>query len=690
MSRRQTTSWCVAALMALGVSAAPSQACGPFFPNRLLQGGDETVLWAPVGDFAREIARLTPPGDPHCPAVVPADHDWYGVAAARQTATADADELRAVLAAGGLSSERQAALVSAHAAVRDVLRAHAEARTRERWVPPPPPPPPLDAVRIPDELPAEFELYLRGAVAYHAGRLDEARAAWRAVLDLPPDQRRHRTTWAAYMLGRALHVDEPDAAVGWYRRVRDEARAGFTDRIGLAAASLGWEAQVELRGGALERAVALYLEQAATGDPGAVPSLRTVVCNVLSGDAALLNRAARDENLRRVVTAHLLAVSGRSSDETEPSSAATRWLAAIESADVVDVTGADRLAWLAYQAGAYDAAERWLRRAPDNSAMAHWIRAKLLLRAGRVEHAMAELAAAARGFPPDEEWRGLHEVAPDYPSGVLAPRDRTLGELGVLRLARGQYIESLDTLLRAGYWMDAAYVAERVLSVDELRSYVDRSWPVDSVSAVADDGDATGPQLRHVLARRLARAARWDEARPYFAPGLHRYLDEYVTALRRGRDATQPEDERAAALLRAARLCRDQGLALLGTELDPDWSVEDGDFELPSTAAYRDEPAAGRLTDATANERTRLQLHALRPARRWHYRYIAADLAWDAAELMPDEDEATARVLCEAGGWLKARDPGAAEPFYRALVRRCGTTDIGREAARLRWFPQSW
>jgi hypothetical protein len=27
------------------------------------------------------------------------------------------------------------------------------------------------------------------------------------------------------------------------------------------------------------------------------------------------------------------------------------------------------------------------------------------------------------------------------------------------------------------YWMDAAYVAERILTVDELKAYVDRNWP---------------------------------------------------------------------------------------------------------------------------------------------------------------------------------------------------------------------
>ena len=54
---------------------------------------------------------------------------------------------------------------------------------------------------------------------------------------------------------------------------------------------------------------------------------------------------------------------------------------------------------------------------------------------------------------------------------------------------------------------------------------------------------------------------------------------------------------------------------------------------------------------------------------------------------MPDNSDETARVLCEAGGWLKYRDPKAADRFYKALVRRCRKTDIGEQANRMHWFP---
>ena len=101
------------------------------------------------------------------------------------------------------------------------------------------------------------------------------------------------------------------------------------------------------------------------------------------------------------------------------------------------------------------------------------------------------------------------------------------GELGVIHLSRGQYTEALNALLHSTYWSDAAYVAERVLTPDELKTYVDRHWPIPpirklvGVKRTQEEDQAvaeTNPTLsiRHLLARRLARAKRWTEARDYF------------------------------------------------------------------------------------------------------------------------------------------------------------------------------
>ncbi|HAM72015.1 MAG TPA: hypothetical protein DCM86_10265, partial [Verrucomicrobiales bacterium] len=62
-------------------------------------------------------------------------------------------------------------------------------------------------------------------------------------------------------------------------------------------------------------------------------------------------------------------------------------------------------------------------------------------------------------------------------------------------------------------------------------------------------------------------------------------------------------------------------------------------------------------------------------------------LAWRAAGLLPDNTDEKARILCTAGSWLKVRDGDAADVFYKALVRHCRKTAIGRQADEMRWFP---
>ena len=48
------------------------------------------------------------------------------------------------------------------------------------------------------------------------------------------------------------------------------------------------------------------------------------------------------------------------------------------------------------------------------------------------------------------------------------------GDLGGLHLARGDFVQALDILLTGRLWEDAAYVAERVLTANELKAYVDK------------------------------------------------------------------------------------------------------------------------------------------------------------------------------------------------------------------------
>jgi len=280
-------------------------------------------------------------------------------------------------------------------------------------------------------------------------------------------------------------------------------------------------------------------------------------------------------------------------------------------------------------------------------------------------------------------------------------------------------VDALDQLVRGGFRLDAAYVAERVLKRDELLACVDARWPEPEkkTEPAAGSAGAEVPDdaewLRWVLARRLAREGRYDLARKYYPEDQRARFSEFTKVLSEGRDRQKPAATRADALWKAARMARYRGLDLFGTEDEPDWAWAGGSFQLDPASKVRSLPtgAADRSAKAAAvsserspdafkealeakvnlsspDERQRLQSHGVRPEKRFHYRYFAADLAWDAAALMPDGSGTTAQVLCEAGTWLKDRDPKEADRFYKALVRRCRTTALGSEAETTRWFPK--
>jgi hypothetical protein len=699
----------VAALLA-GLCSGPLLACGPNFPNSFLDTGDQGLLVAPVADFSGELARLN---------LEPARFHAVtnGGTFAGEAAEAELRDLARALQPEGQPSQDSAQICARHRAEREKLTAYQagveksqvsrplawDENTKE-WIygPPAVPPPEFPPIVSTAGLPEEFADYFEGAVAWANPALtnkEPAREAWRRLLSLPAPDRHYKATWAAFMLGKSLQRQDPARATAYFRRVRDLCEHGFVDSLGLAAASLGLEAQTEWQQGNTAGAMELYLEQFAAGDLTAANSLRRVASTVLqTATAGDLKALAADKRIERVITACL--ISRRRAGDLEEAQRAGRWLAAVEAAGVTDLESAEKLALAAYQAGEWEPAQRWLQRAPATPA-AQWLQAKLWLRAGKVDQAAALLAKAALLFPlappatnaPAQFQDDLTVPGSTYLSGEITASRQVLGELGALRLARREYAEALDALLRSGFWMDAAYVAERVLTVDELKNYVDRNWPAAAdVKQNSEENAAPNPpgdfarQIRHLLARRLARLHRSAEAREYYPAPWRPRADALARALAKGTDTNSPAEERAGALFDAALITQTNGMDLFGTETAPDWRIHDGYFEAGVTAAMRtnQHPAALRPSE---DELRRAGESAAVPEARFHYRFQAAALAWQAALLMPDNSDQTARVLCRAGSWIKNLDAQKADVFYKALVRRCRKTAIGGQADRMRWFP---
>jgi hypothetical protein len=450
--------------------------------------------------------------------------------------------------------------------------------------------------------------------------------------------------------------------------------------MGLGVASLGDEARLDLIGAGLVtvdgvtpsdedrakadtlivHAVRLYAEQAARGSPMARLSLREVA-SLLADNEKLLRKAVGDPTVRRLLVAYCIANDSQSdwddAVDGPRDEAATRVIEALLGQPQPTAgDDVDRLAMLAYQTGRYEAAEKLT--ANTDRALGLWVRAKLGFRHGDRTAAIRDLTAALKATTTDL----------DQPA-----RNRLQGEAAVAKLSDGKYRESLELLfpLATTYWGDVAYVAERVLTVDELKDFVDR-LPADSKpvgTEVQDSWLFFGDQsptsrLRGLLARRLMREGRLAEAQPYFSAPAKDAPDAraMATAYRAAVEAAQPtwrwrNVSRAEALFKVATLTRTQGMELTGTEGPPDFAALDGSFSfgIGQTGPWgqQEKTADGWRKFATQTEIERVAASAPKPDARFHYRAVAADRALEAAALLPHPSQAYAATLCWASRYAK-------------------------------------
>lgn len=640
----------LASLLPLGAA----QACGPDFPYRLLNDRGNALGELPEGSFAFEIKRL--------------GQSIPGLAQAGDATLApywdDSSEqyldARVAVEKQQLSAE-QFALIGLLRELGDAHQAESQGAS----------------------LPAELRLYSAGAVAFAQQDMALAADYFRRVLALPAAERPLRSTWAAYSLGRALSslaVSAPDSvlddaallqrqqqlreqALLAYQQTRELSIAGLSDPLELGIASLGEEARLQLEDNDWASAIRLYATQSRLGSSTGYSSLRQLTWTLgAKSDAELLPLLASLE-VQQLLAAQLFS---RIDDYDSHSKQSQRLLGLLQRSEHLRPELADRLAALTYQQGDYAGARRLLEQAGD-SGLAWWLRAKLALQAGDQDAASKAYAQAAKAFPEEEDWGWRRDE--NWRHETLKPRCRVEGEMAILALERGDYLEAFDQLYRSGelYWQDAAEVAERVLSSDELKGYIDAKV---AAAPAPKDGEEQylwqrppATSARELLGRRLLREGRYAEAVPYFAsPGLQAAARQYGAAREQATDAWTAIG-RAEGYYQAAQLAREQGMELLGYELGPDEAWSGGNF---GSEFGKPVQAAGLLSAAEAQ---RQNATTAQPNRRYHYRWVAADLANRAADLLPPRSQAFAAVLCRASGWINYRDLASAQGYYQRYVK---------------------
>lgn len=653
--------------------AAPAWACGPDFPTTLLERRDAVMGLLPEGVFDFEAERLVPrPAD----ALVPVERGYWD----------DGSETRTEAETAGLPAGAAEAIAAMRAAGNVD-----------------------EAMGLAGALPRDVALYTAGALAFGQGDHETALEYFREVSALPAAERSHRGLWASYMEGRVLALGgDLVGGVEAFERTRTLAREGAADPAGLAVASYGEQARMLREAGDVAGAVRLYAEQAAHGSTSGRNSLLFVVRAAVK-DPAQVDALLADATGTRLLLAYLYT---RYNELIEPDpeneypsfdapADGPRALALLDRiSQAPGVPDPDRLAAVAYRAGRFEQAGRLAAQA--QTPLAAWVRAKLALRAGQLDAAAQAYAEAAKGFPTGEHWGLIRLEGAEWGSDDLRPRCRVQGEAGTLALSRGDYLQALELLFAAEtYWTDTAYVAERVVSVDELKAFVDRVAPkavateARDASAEDDEGGVwhdvpPANQLRALLARRLMREQRFDAAPAYFDEAAVREQAERYIAARKATSAWT-RVAKARAWFEAAEVARWHGMEIMGYEGDPDYYIWGGSFDLNSPITWDENynaienPRSDLKIEGpwtSDGERERVAASRAQPLERFHYRMVAAAHAGKAADVLPPRSQAFAAVLCEATRWLIDRQPDEAQGIYKRYLREGPFVPWGAEFGR--------
>ncbi len=645
---------------------AKAQACGPYFPIQTLIQNDAYFLrlskiprltlaeLVPSPDHKRFEAVLAPES--------PGANQALTFQTRKQTQSIAYRDLEAALASDTrLDDTQKSALLNAFAKLRTKF---AEIETR-----------PISAQyaeelfkqidAISSTLPTEFNLYLQGAISYYSGDFPKAIQRWKTVLELPDAERHFRSVWSAYMLGLA----EPKQAHYWFPLVRELAADGFSDNTGLAAASYGWEANAAMDQGNFQRAKDLYLMQANSGYKNAEQSLSILCQRVLQSSPEVIAEAASDPILRILISQKLACDSP--SSNTEP--LAQKWLSAIEAHPDIKLQEAGSLSVIAYRNGDDDSAKRWLSLSPEEDVLAIWIQSKLALKNGNLEKAKQLLQTA----------KTLLET--QAKASLYRPLSNDISKsLGVLHLTSEEKEKALSSFIEGDSWLDAAYVAETAMTIEELIAYLDS---VPQRSSTFWNNAPLSDRLTNLCARRLMRAHRYTDAEDRFPEQQSKKAAQYRQALEKSETPNLDKEQRAKALFEAAVIARNNGIELFATELAPDFASTLGNYQIVDMRLRRQEPTSNSFNKASAEEQKRIAEAMKYPLDRYHYRFIAAQHIWQVAKLLPDEDPRTAQLLAIGGNWIRNIDPQAADPFYKALVIRCGRTRLGQLAIEQKWLP---
>ena len=676
------------ALAGAAALATPAAlACGPFFP---ISYTDPTVV---DGTLTNADFRVWSGYEVHINVCHELDllgrhffPEWAGRELRFVPCTSEAAhraDYGAAAAAAGMPPERAASRLEELLGFADAAKARIEAG---------------EEASLPsglEDFEREFFLYALGRAQRLADETLAEPPAWLELLAMPPERRPYRTVWARH--GLVLAAPDVAAADRRLRELRADLDAGFRDTCGLEEAVV---MQLLRRSGKATRLHWLPLAAAVRGSGRIEDAL------VADADWIRNNNDyywARETDGSRALAETEAIHAAASSDPLTAEVLVTFGLEDLLPEGLrgrLPVLCADRRAWAAFTEGDFERGRRLLALGPTNSLVRLFWEARLARIDGdyarSAELLRAWLAeAVARGGVPKfvfevyDEGEGWNtDSKPEY-----NPRTRSFervveGELGAVLVTEGDFEEAMLAFLRARSWIDAAFVAERCMTVDALAAFIRNLPPkdMDWRRYAWEPERSLRTDLRWLVARRFLREGRVAEAGEFFPAERRPEWELYARLVAEARPGeplpapVAPDDARALAFFNLGRLLFVRGMELVGTELEPDVHWADGAFSYSGIG--------GRTPDDLPHAKPLPAPLPPLPEERFHYRRLATEAARRAAALASDPDVRVASLLLLGQINHVSHDapPKDAEAAYRALCAVPGHP-LAKAARAAHWFP---
>ncbi len=588
-------------------------------------------------------------------------------------------------------------------------------------------------------LPEDLALYLHASFLFNhtdtirffpsaepdSKRLDP-RQTYRALIlynkliNMDKTSKKPLTVRAMFMKGRCFQrLLMRDSANACFRLTEELVQNGAPDRLNLVWFSMGEQGRNALQRKDPVKALEHYIRQAVTHDSSAdAISMQITISSILSDDS-LTAKALKNPAMEFLIASYLYnrfsmndwmwAWRREPYDDstTEVIAGKVRQNSAIiKKAPKQHPLTRDRFAAAAYRMDQFALAEELVNS--SNSGLAWWIKAKAAVQKKQMNKAAYCYSKAVEQFHKDQPHEMGWKSEADLPHfNEQNEFIRPLAESAIVAVIRGEFTTALKTLWNTkaidnpwwSYWVDFAYVAERLVTTDQLKSFTDSvTLPKPPVRKQYED--RADLDLRLLLARRLMREHRYAEALPYFQnnpwygdstmPQLKQLAKQYISISDSVK--TTVGSNQAEQLFTLAQITRKWGMELMGTEIDPDWTVygggeSEGDWEYLTDSSkidridsssgynntiyhqipvsrYRFEPGF-----ATSEEYRRLKASQSVPYRRYHYRWLASDLAVQSAHLVPKRSQAFAAILTKAYWYIANHDSVGSRKIYNYYRR---------------------